>query len=60
MMISIKLKANEERLVVTALLQYRNRLNREKDYDGVSRPRYNAMRQKMRDADSLLDRIGEM
>ena len=60
MMITIKLKANEQRLVIKALLQYRNRLTREKNYDGVSKARYNQMRQKMRDADSLLDRLGDM
>ena len=54
----VTLRAHEERLIIKALLQYRNKLNRERKYDGVSKARHNQMAQQVRDADTLLDKLG--
>ena len=59
-MITVNLRAHEVRLVMKALLAYRIQLIREKNYDGISRARHNQMAQQVRDADTLIDELGEL
>jgi hypothetical protein len=60
MMIKVTLRAHEERLVMKALQIHRNKLTRERNYDGVSRTAYNRMSQNIRDIDNVMGRIGDL
>lgn len=59
-MITLKLYAEEEKVVMDALQSYRNGLERERKYDGVTVLQHNKMIEKIDAADDLMGKIGDL
>jgi len=59
-MIILKLYAEEEKVVMDALQSYRNGLERERKYDGVTVTQHNKMITQIDAADDLMGKIGDL
>ena len=60
MMITLKLYAGEEKVLMDALQSYRNKLDRERKYDGVTVLQHNKMIEKIDAADDLMGKVGDL
>ena len=59
-MIVLKLYADEEKILMKALQTYRNKLNAERKYDGVTVTRRGTMEEEISAADDLMGKIGDL
>lgn len=59
-MIVLKLYADEEKILMKALQTYRNKLNAERKYDGVTVTRRGKMEEEISAADDLMGKIGDL
>lgn len=59
-MITLKLYAEEEKVLMKALQSYRNKLEGERKYDGVTVTQHNKMITEIDAADDLMGKIGDL
>ena len=60
MMITLNLTTEEEKVLMDALQSYRNKLARERKYDGVTTTAHNKMINQIDAADDLMGKIGDL
>lgn len=59
-MITLKLYAEEEQVLMKALQSYRNTLERERKYDGVTVSAHSKMIKEIDAADDLMGKVGDL